>query len=74
MFDLSQRLTERMETKMHSDMIWHMAIERQAGYRADARKSSLSRAVRRRHELPVVPGGGARRTIAEHGGDQGQPG
>ncbi|MCU1366926.1 MAG: hypothetical protein JWL72_967 [Ilumatobacteraceae bacterium] len=59
---------------MHSDMIWHMAIERQAGYRADARRSSLSRAVRRRHDLPAMPGGTARRTTSDQAGEPDQIG
>ncbi|MCU1399571.1 MAG: hypothetical protein JWN62_2680 [Acidimicrobiales bacterium] len=59
---------------MHSDMIWHMAIERQAGYRADARRSSLSRALRRRHDLPVTPGGPVRRTAADQGREPGEIG
>jgi hypothetical protein len=35
---------------MHTDMIWQMALERQAGFRDDARRSALSHAMRRHRD------------------------
>ncbi len=47
---------------MHTDMIWHMALERQAGFRAEARRNSLRRIYRPRHDVAAAPDGTIRKT------------
>ena len=47
---------------MHTDMIWHMALERQAGFRAEARRNSLRRIYRSRHDVAAAPDGTIRKT------------
>lgn len=47
---------------MHADMIWHMALERQAGFRAEARRNSLRRISRPHHDVAAAPDATIRKT------------
>lgn len=39
---------------MHTDMIWQMALERQAGFRAEASRTTLRRISRAHHDVVIV--------------------
>lgn len=47
---------------MHTELIWHMALERQAGFRAEARRNGLWRLSRPRHDVVAAPDGTTRNT------------